>query len=118
MHKETPENQGHKTAIGLGIAALAAAVAGTYFLYGSDKASSNRRKMKSWMLRMKAEVMDEVAALKDVTEETYDKTVAKVAEKYKQIKDIDPEEVTALAGRMKGHWNEIRDDIGEVMGGK
>lgn len=97
--------------IGAGIAALAATVAGTYYLYGTEKGKKNRKTMKSWMLKMKADVMDEIEQLKDLNEEMYTAAVAKIADKYKQIKDIDPAEVMALAKRMQEHWKDIKKDL-------
>ena len=63
--KNTPTpKSSHKMAIGVGIAALAAAAAGAYYLYGSDKSAKNRKHIKSWMLKMKAEVMDKISVKK------------------------------------------------------
>lgn len=102
--------------IGLGIAALAATAAGAYYLYGSDKAAKNRTQVKSWMLRMKAEVMDQVENMKDVSQEKYDEIIEKVSDKYAAIKDIDRDELKALAGRMKSHWKDIQEDISDTVG--
>lgn len=111
----TKQSQIHKSshtfAISAGIAALAATAAGAYYLYGTDKGKKNRKAMKSWMLKMKADVMDEIEQLKDLNEEMYTAAVTKIADKYKQIKDIDPAEVMALAKRMKGHWKDIKKDL-------
>ncbi len=98
-------------AIGMTIGAMAAAAAGAYYLYGSDKATAHRKKLKSWMLRAKAEVMDEIENLKELNEEAYAKAVEKVMSKYKQIKGMDPEELIALGKRMHGHWNDIKKDL-------
>ncbi|MDE2188268.1 MAG: hypothetical protein KGJ35_00860, partial [Patescibacteria group bacterium] len=69
--KESGLSTGSKTAIGAGIAAFAAAAAGAYYLYGSRNAAKNRKAVKSWALRAKAEVMDEIEKMKDVTEPAY-----------------------------------------------
>ena len=42
------------TAIGAGIAATAAAIAGAYYFYGSDKGPERRKQLQSWAIRMKA----------------------------------------------------------------
>ena len=104
--------------IGIGIAALAAAAAGAYFLYGSDKAATNRKQVKSWMLKMKAEVMDEVENLKDLSQEAYDTAIDKVSEKYSELKNVDKTELKALAARMKSHWKDIKEDISDTVGGE
>jgi len=116
MTKETKGS--HGMGIGLGIAALAAAAAGAYYLYGSDKAAKNRKQVKSWMLKMKADVMDEVENMKDLTEEAYDKVIDTVSQKYAELKNIDKEELAELAKRMKSHWKEIKEDISETVGGE
>jgi len=103
--------EGHGVAIGVGIAALAAAAAGAYYLYGSDKGPARRQKIKSWTLRMKAEVMEEIEKLKEVNKEAYETVIATISKKYSQFKDLDPEEVAALAARMKTHWKDIQKDI-------
>ncbi len=111
----TKKSQVHKSshtfAISAGIAALAATAAGAYYLYGTDKGKKNRKAMKSWMLKMKADVMDEIEQFKDLNEEMYTAAVTKIANKYKQIKDIDPAEVMVLAKRMQGHWKDIKKDL-------
>ena len=97
--------------MGASIAAVAATVAGAYYLYGSKKGPQHRKAFKSWMLKMKAEVMDEIEQLKDLNEELYKAAVVKIANKYKTIKNIDPKKVMALAQRMKGHWKDIKKDL-------
>ena len=114
MTKEIHENDSHALGIGLGIAALAAAAAGAYYLYGSDKAAKNRRMVKSWMLRMKAEVMDEIESAKEITQETYAEAVDKISAKYSKLKNVDKKELSDLADRMKSHWKEIQEDIAET----
>ena len=106
----------HGTAIAVGITALAAAAAGAYYLYGSDKAATHRKKVKSWMLRMKAEVMDEIETAKEVTQEAYEKTIDKVSKKYAQLKNVDKDELAELANRMRSHWKDIQGDLGDAAG--
>ena len=115
MIKKTKSSGSHSIGIGLGIAALTAAAAGAYYLYGSDKAPKNRKHIKSWMLKMKAEVMDEIENMKDVSQDAYDNAIDKVSEKYATVKNIDTAELSALANRMKSHWKEIKEDISETV---
>lgn len=105
------KKQSKGAAIGVGIAALAAAAAGAYYLYGSKEASTNRRKVKSWMLRAKAEVMDEIEKMKEVNEGSYKAAIAKVARKYKDIKGMDRAELAALVARLQSHWKDIKAEI-------
>jgi gas vesicle protein len=113
MKKETNESSSHAGGIVLGITALAAAAAGAYYLYGSDDAKKNRRQLKSWALRMKADVMDEIENMKDVTEENYNAVVEKVSKKYAELKDMDRDELAELVDRMKSHWKDIKAEVME-----
>jgi hypothetical protein len=106
----------HKAAVGLGLAAIVAAAAGAYYLYGNDKGTQRRRKLKSWALRMKADVMEQIEELRDVNEEAYHKVVDGIADKYRQLKNVDPADVAELAARMRMHWKDIQRDISSVTG--
>ena len=97
---------------GLAIAGLA----GAYFLYGSKDAKKNRNKVKSWMLKAKAEVMDKLEKAKDVSEDKFHTIVDDAAKKYgSKMKDLSPEDVQAFAKSLKKHWKDIKK---EVSGGK
>ncbi|MEK7173669.1 MAG: hypothetical protein AAB710_01145 [Patescibacteria group bacterium] len=99
-----------ESAVGLGLAALAAAAAGAYFLYGKST-PKQKKKIKGWMLRMKGEVMDGLEGLRDVSEESYDKIVDKVSKKYEQAKNIDKSEVDAISKELKGYWKNISKHV-------
>jgi len=114
--QKSAQKSSHKMVIGVGIAALAAAAAGAYYLYGSDKSAKNRKQIKSWMLKMKAEVMDKIENVKDLSKDTYDKTIDEVSKKYSQIKNVDKKELVQLAKRMKSHWKEIEADVQGTVG--
>lgn len=93
--------------IGVGLAAVAAAAAGAYFLYGKEGAK-NRRKVKSWMLKMKAEVLEGLENAKEVNEKTYRKVVADVTRRYK---NVDKKELAEMARELMGHWRNISKQI-------
>lgn len=98
-----------KVAAGLGIAGLAAAgIAGAYFLYGKDGAK-NRKKVKSWALRTKADVMDKIEKTKDLTQENFHTIVDAAAAKY--AKTVSPEDVAAYTKSLKKHWKDIKNDV-------
>lgn len=102
----------HDVAIGLGITAIAATAAGAYYLYGSMKGPARRKALKGWTLRMKGEVMDEMEKMKDLSEEAYHSVIDKVSKKYKAMKNIDPAELSATVKRLKGHWKDIKKEVG------
>ncbi len=112
MQKKSEQNNNMKGgAIIAGVAALAAAAAGAYFLYGTKEGAKRRKQIKGWTLKMKGEVLERLENLQDVSKETYDGIVDKVAQGYKGLKNVDPEEITALVADLKGHWNNIHKAI-------
>lgn len=97
--------------VGVGIvAAVAAAAAGGYFLYGKDGAK-NRKKIKGWMLKAKGEILDQMEKGKEMTEETYHKVIDNVAQKYQAIKGIDPAELQQMTKELKSHWKSIKAQL-------
>jgi|GEM_PF-1257224 len=90
--------------VGLG---AAAALVGVYLLYGSKKGPSRRRKARSWMLKMRAEILEEIENLRDVTEDAYYNVVDKVKTKYKDMRDVTSEEVDEVAQEIKEGWNDV-----------
>ncbi|OHB24961.1 MAG: hypothetical protein A2542_01640 [Parcubacteria group bacterium RIFOXYD2_FULL_52_8] len=101
----------NKVGAGLGVAAAAvAAVAGAYFLYGKlDK--KKKKKIQSWVLKAKAEVLERLEGMKEVSQETYEALIDKVAAKYEQAKHVDKKELTAMVDDMKKHWKAIQKSL-------
>ena len=91
--------------------ALLAAAAGYYFLYGSKQAKQNRIKVKSWALKAKADVMEQLEKVKTVGEKEFNEAVKTVSKKYARVKNVDPKELEALARELKSHWKSIKKDI-------
>ena len=102
---------GTKVAVGTGLAALAVAgVAGAYFLYGKDGAK-NRKKVKSWAVKAKGDVLEKIEKLKDVNEEAYHAIVDAVSAKYAKLKTTTPEEIAQFTKEMKSHWKGIKAEF-------
>jgi hypothetical protein len=101
----------HTVAIEIGVAALAAAAAGAYFLYGSTKGPARRKALKSWTVKMKGDVMAEVENLKEISEDSYYSAIDKVSKKYEALKNIDTSELADTVKRLKGHWKDIKKEI-------
>lgn len=100
-----------KIAWGAGIGALAAGAAGAYFLYGTKEGAKKRKQMKSWVVKMKGDVMKKLEGLKEVNEKAYNKAIDEVASKYKKVKSIDSEELGKIVNEMKKHWKNVRKEI-------
>ncbi len=108
MHNNKHNDNGAlgKTIVGLG---AAAALVGTYLLYGSKKGPARRAKVQGWMFKMKGEVLDEIENLKEVSEDVYYKIVDEVKDKNKKMKNVSQDEVEDVASEIKEGW----DDVGK-----
>ena len=98
-------------AMELGIAAMAATVAGAYYLYGSTKGPARRKTLRSWTVKMKGEVMEEIENMKVLSEDLYNSAINKISNKYSQLKNIDQKELQTVAKQLKGHWKDIKKTI-------
>lgn len=102
---------GSKVAVGAGILALAAAgAAGAYLLYGKDGAK-NRKKVKSWMLKAKADVLEKLEQAKDLSEETYGSIVSAALKKYGEAQKAAPAEIAALQKELKQNWKSMKSQV-------
>ena len=98
-------------AMGAGLAAMAAAAAGAYFLYGAPDSSKNRKKVKAWTLKAKGEVLERLEKMKDVNEQVYHKAIDEVSKKYEALKSIDKKDVQEFVKELKKHWKGISKEI-------
>ncbi len=98
-------------AIAAGIAGLTAAAVWAYYLYGHEDAKKNRTKVKSWMLKAKGEILEDLEKFEGVTEPLYMQAVAAAARKYSQFKNIDQDELADFMHEMKGHWSGIKNTL-------
>lgn len=96
----------------LGLAGLAVAgIAAGYFLYGKDGAK-NRKAIKTWTLRAKADVLEKLEKAKEVSEDTFHSVVDEISAKYgSKVKDISPEDVALFAKDLKKHWKDIKGTL-------
>lgn len=110
-----------KVGIGVGLTAAAVAAAGSYFLYGSKDAAKNRKKVKSWMLKAKGEVLAALEDAEAMSKEEYAAMIEQVAGAYGAMKDVKKTDVQAFVKEMKTHWGEIEKQgkqiVKEVTGG-
>jgi hypothetical protein len=109
---------GKKVAVGAGLAALAAAAAGTYFLFGTKKGAKVRKQIKGWMLKAKGEVLEKMESLQEINEEVYNKIVDEVKAGYKKVKGIDAKDIEEFGKEMKAHWKGIKKEIVKKAKGK
>ena len=105
--KKTDSNTGEVIAVG----AVAAAVAGLVFLYGTDAGKKKRKNVRGWMLKAKGEVLEKLEKAKEVNEAIYDETVEKVVAKYAKLKHVADEEIEPLVKEFKTHWKQVKKEL-------
>jgi uncharacterized protein YicC (UPF0701 family) len=110
MKKQIKQNN-NVAANATGLAALAAAAAGVYFLYGSKDATKNKKKITSWSLKMKADVLEKIEKLKEIDEKIYSDVVEVVTAKYTALKNTNNDEVEAIKKELSSHWKAIKNTI-------
>lgn len=96
-----------KIGLGVGLTAAAVAAAGTFFLYGSKGASKNRKVVKSWILKAKAEVLEKLEQAKEMSQDEYEQLIDTVGTVYAQVKDASKVDIAGFKKEMKDHWNKI-----------
>lgn len=105
------KNGSHVTAqqvgIGVGITAAAAAAAGAYFLYGSKDAKKNRQKVKSWMLKAKAEALEALESAENMTKDEYENMIDRIGAAYSVVRDASKADIANFKKEMKAHWQDI-----------
>ena len=96
-----------KWGIGIGLTATAAAAVGAYFLYGSKDAEQNRKKVKSWMLHAKAEVLERLEQAQQMTKEEYEELINTIGAAYANLQDASKKDIKEFKEEMKAHWQTI-----------
>lgn len=96
-----------KIGLGVGLTAAAVAAASTYFLYGSASASKNRKVVKSWALKAKAEVLEGLEKAQAMTQNEYEQLIDTVGGAYMGLKSASKADIVGFKKEMKDHWNKI-----------
>ncbi|MEY3784473.1 MAG: hypothetical protein RLZZ230_795 [Candidatus Parcubacteria bacterium] len=105
--KQTEMTSAQKISVGVGLTAAAVAAASTYFLYGSKSAAKNRKAVKSWMLKAKAEVLEKLEDAKEMTQDDYENMINTVATVYSELKTASRADIKSFKDEMKDHWKAI-----------
>lgn len=102
----TNKKNNNNLGVAVGLSAVAAAV-GAYFMYGSKKAAKNRKAVKSWVFKAKAEVLEALENTQDMTKREYEKLIDAVGGAYVNVKDASKADLAAFKKEMKNHWLDI-----------
>lgn len=108
------KTQKQAVAVGAGLAAVAAAAAGVYFLTGKN--AKNRKKLAKWASDMRSDVVRELNKAGKHTKASYHKVVDTVAKNYKGIKNVSTAELAEAASELKSHWDTISKEVGSAAG--
>lgn len=96
-------------AVGAGLAAVAAAAVGAYYLTGKN--AGNRKKIAKWAKDMQKDVANELGKAAKITKTSYNKIVDQVAKRYEDVKSVSAPELGALALDLKRHWDVINAEM-------
>jgi hypothetical protein len=99
--KKKGMSTGKKVAIGAGVGLAAAAAA--YFLTGK-RGVKNRAAIKEWAVKANEELAQAVKKVGNLTKFEYEKIVATIAKKYK---NLDQEDLKELVAMLQSHWKEF-----------
>jgi len=107
--KKSTVSAAQKVGLGVGLTAAAVTAAGAYFLYGSKHAAKNRKQVKSWALKAKAEVLEALEKAENITQEEYEAIIEAVGGAYGTMKTASAGEVRDFKNEMKSHWKKIEN---------
>lgn len=102
--KQSDNHVAEAIGVGVGLTAAAVAAAGAYFLYGSKNAAKNRKLVKSWALKAKAEVLEKLETAKEMTQAEYETLVEQVVGAYATAQTVTKKDIKELQTELKSHW--------------
>ena len=69
--------------------------------------SKNRKQVKSWALKAKAEVWEKIEDAKEMSEDEYQDLVGSVVTAYQSAKGATKKDLKEFASEMSDHWKQI-----------
>lgn len=93
-----------------GVAATGAALAGAYYLYGSENATKHRRDLKAWSNKAEREIVREAKKFKakTLTDANINAIIGTVAKQYESTKNLDASDVRDFVATMKTRWQDAK----------
>jgi len=101
-------------AFGSGLLAATLGAAITYFFYGTKEGTEKRERIRNYAGKMKNKMEEASGAmgeLKNTGKEFYENMASLFKDKYEDIKNLNKDEVGELAQKIRGHWEDMREDI-------
>lgn len=110
MSKEDSNSGGSVKSFLKGVIAGAAAAAAYLFV----RKKENRDSVHRWMHEARADVLEKLADMEEVSKEKYHQTVDDVLDTYQKSHDIGAEQLKEFRANLKGRWGRIKK---EAQGG-
>lgn len=101
--------------IGLGLLGAAAGAAITYYLFGTESGSRKREKISEMSSKVKEKVAGAANDVSNAAEEVYENVGSFLKRKSNMLQNLDKSEMAALAGRIREHWSDIKEDIEDTL---
>ncbi len=113
--KNNDSGMGSKMAIGASVVGLAGAA---YLLFGPE-GKKHQKDMKSWMLKMKAEALEKMEDLKELSAPVYENLVSELESKYKAMKNVDSAALAKEVANLKKNYRTMAKEAKmKMMKGK
>jgi hypothetical protein len=106
--------RGKWAGIGFIAGAVVAIAIGKHVFYG-PQGERNRHHARLWTLRAKAELLERMGEVQDLTEERYGELVDEVIAKYAAMKEVDAKKARGAGKIFKQKWKEMRKRIEEAQ---
>ena len=106
----TKQSNAGKIVAGMGLAALAAAAAATYYFKGPS-GKKHQKEMAAVAKKAKTEMLVKIKQMKTVSKKAYEQAAKEVMAKYEEAKNIDPKQIEALGKEIKSHWHSIAKTV-------
>lgn len=107
VKKKSGLSDKEKMSIGVGLTAAAVAAAGAFFLAGSKNAAKNRKVVKSWVLKAKAEVLEGLEKAQAMSQKEYEELIEQVSGAYAQVQNASKADISGFKKEMKEQWQKI-----------
>jgi TRAP-type mannitol/chloroaromatic compound transport system substrate-binding protein len=99
-----------KIAGGLGLAAIAATAAATYYFKGPN-GKKHQKEASAMVKKAKLDMLSKIKQMKNVSKQAYHDAASEIMKKYSSAKNIDPKELIELGKELKGHWDNISKTV-------
>lgn len=103
VKKVSKNNTGKAVGVAAGMAAVGVAA---YLLFGPE-GKKNKKLIKSWAVKMKADILEKIENLEEVTSPVYEKIVDEVGNRYKKLKNINLEDLEKEIATFKKNWKDM-----------